>query len=87
MFENYIMDLNYGLFFSNERQWRKWSDENLVHVLSPNAYRTLSEAVDSFKWFSKAGEWEKNFPFWETCLMIYGGAFMMWLISKKLKKK
>lgn len=74
-------------FFSNERKWRKWSDEVLVHALSPNAYRSLSEAIDSFKWFSIAGEWEKNFPFWETSLMIYGGAFMMWLISKKLKKK
>ncbi|XP_015371781.1 PREDICTED: prostaglandin E synthase 2 [Diuraphis noxia] len=75
------------LDFDNERQWRKWSDDTLVHTLSPNAYRTLSEAIDSFKWFSIAGEWEKNFPFWETSLMIYGGAFMMWLISKKLKKK
>ncbi|KAE9532721.1 hypothetical protein AGLY_009802 [Aphis glycines] len=71
----------------NERKWRKWSDETLVHSLSPNAYRTLSEAIDSFKWFSIVGEWEKNFPIWETSLMVYGGAFMMWLISKKLKKK
>ncbi|XP_026823301.1 prostaglandin E synthase 2 [Rhopalosiphum maidis] len=75
------------LNFDNERKWRKWSDETLVHALSPNAYRTLSEAIDSFKWFSIVGEWEKNFPFWETSLMVYGGAFMMWLISKKLKKK
>jgi microsomal prostaglandin-E synthase 2 len=71
----------------NERKWRQWSDDVLVHSLSPNAYRTLSEAINSFKWFSIAGEWEKNFPIWETLLMVYGGAFMMWLISKKLKKK
>ncbi|XP_025196508.1 prostaglandin E synthase 2 [Melanaphis sacchari] len=73
--------------FENERKWRKWTDETLVHALSPNAYRTLSEAIDSFKWFSIVGEWEKNFPFWETIFMVYGGAFMMWIISKKLKKK
>lgn len=75
------------IFFSNERKWRQWSDDVLVHVLSPNAYRSLSEAIDSFKWFSIAGEWEKNFPVWETMFMIYGGAFMMWMISKQLKKK
>lgn len=81
------LKLLFFLRFSNERKWRQWCDDVLVHALSPNAYRSLSEAIDSFKWFSIAGEWEKNFPFWETSLMIYGGAFMMWLISKKLKKK
>ncbi|XP_050537640.1 prostaglandin E synthase 2 [Daktulosphaira vitifoliae] len=75
------------LKFDDERKWRKWSDEVLVHSLSPNAYRSLPEAIDSFKWFSVVGQWEKNFPLWETILMIYGGAFMMWIISKKLKKK
>ncbi|KAF6026109.1 Su(P) [Bugula neritina] len=28
-----------------EREWREWVDNNLVHILSPNAYRTLPEAV------------------------------------------
>ena len=28
-----------------ERKWRKWVDDSLVHVLSPNVYRTPSEAL------------------------------------------
>ena len=26
-----------------ERKWRKWVDDKLVHMLSPNVYRTPSE--------------------------------------------
>ena len=27
-----------------EREWRQWVDEKLVHTLPPNIYRSLSEA-------------------------------------------
>lgn len=27
-----------------EREWRQWVDDHLVHTLPPNIYRTLSEA-------------------------------------------
>lgn len=37
----------------DERKWRKWADEVLVHTLSPNVYRTLDEAYKTFNWFSE----------------------------------
>ncbi|XP_056640655.1 prostaglandin E synthase 2 [Diorhabda sublineata] len=72
---------------SEERKWRKWADNVLVHTLSPNVYRTKDEALQAFNWFSEVGEWEANFPIWERYLMIYVGASAMWLIGKKLKKR
>lgn len=70
-----------------ERKWRKWVDDVLVHTLSPNVYRTREEAVQAFNWFSQVGEWEKHFSAWERYLVIYVGAYAMWIIGKRLKKK
>ncbi|KAF5299666.1 hypothetical protein FQA39_LY11461 [Lamprigera yunnana] len=70
-----------------ERKWRKWTDDILVHTLSPNVYRTREEALQAFNWFSEVGEWEKHFPTWERYLIIYVGAFAMWMIGKRLKTR
>nr|CAD7574676.1 unnamed protein product [Timema californicum] len=70
-----------------ERKWRKWADDRLVHVLSPNVYRTKEEALQAFHWFSEVGEWDKHFSPWERSLVIYVGACAMWLIGKRLKKR
>lgn len=70
-----------------ERKWRKWVDDVLVHVLSPNVYRTPSEALQAFQWFSKVGSWEEHFATWERLLVVYVGAAAMFLIGKKLKRK
>lgn len=72
---------------SEERKWRTWTDEHLIHLISPNVYRTKSEALETFEWFSEAGEWDTNFPRWERNLMVYTGAAAMYLISKRLKKR
>nr|XP_018915501.1 PREDICTED: prostaglandin E synthase 2 [Bemisia tabaci] len=72
---------------AEERKWRQWADEVLVHTLSPNVYRSKDEALQAFNWFSEAGEWEKNFSTWERYLIIYVGAFVMYFIGKSLKKK
>nr|CAD7453143.1 unnamed protein product [Timema tahoe] len=72
---------------TEERRWRKWVDDRLVHVLSPNVYRTKEEALQAFHWFSEVGEWDKLFSPWERSLVIYVGACAMWLIGKRLKKR
>lgn len=44
------------IFISNsreEKQWREWADNELVHTLSPNVYRTRDEALQAFNWFSE----------------------------------
>ncbi|XP_012279551.1 prostaglandin E synthase 2 [Orussus abietinus] len=70
-----------------ERKWRQWADDVFVHTLSPNVYRTLDEAYETFNWFSKIGRWEEYFPAWERSVMVNVGAWAMWLISKRLKRK
>jgi microsomal prostaglandin-E synthase 2 len=71
----------------NERRWRAWADDHLVHLISPNVYRTGGEAFETFEWFSKAGQWDENFPKWERNLMVYVGAVAMYLISIKLRQR
>lgn len=47
----------------------------------------MDEALETFEWFSDAGEWDVNFPRWERNLMVYVGAAAMYLIGKRLKKR
>ena len=70
-----------------ERKWRQWVDTDFVHKLSPNVYRTPSEALAAFQWFDTAGDWVNHFSTWERYLVIYVGAAAMWLIGKRLKYK
>lgn len=73
--------------FMEEVKWRRWADETLVHTLSPNVYRTTEEALQAFTWFSEVGEWDKLFPAWERLLVVYVGAYAMYFIGKRLKKR
>lgn len=66
-----------------ENKWRKWVDDHLVHILSPNIYRTPSEALESFDYITSKG----NFSFMEKISVKYAGAGAMYFVSKKLKKK
>jgi hypothetical protein len=44
-----------------EEKWLAWVDGRLVHVLTPNIYRTAGEAVQAFDYITTAG----NFSFLE----------------------
>ncbi|XP_042433031.1 prostaglandin E synthase 2-like [Zingiber officinale] len=66
-----------------EAKWLRWVDDHLVHMLSPNIYRTTSEALESFDYIAKHG----NFSFTERFTVKYAGAAIMYMVSKKLKKK
>ncbi|GAB1604960.1 prostaglandin E synthase 2-like [Argonauta hians] len=74
-------------FLKNERKWRKWVDDTLVHTLSPNVYRTPSEALQAFKYFEQVGDWRNNFSRLECFFIVYIGATAMYFVSKILKKK
>ncbi|KAH1241319.1 Prostaglandin E synthase 2 [Glycine max] len=39
-----------------ETKWRRWVDNHLVHVLSPNIYRNTSEALESFEYITSNGK-------------------------------
>ncbi|KAI3464808.1 hypothetical protein Pfo_021471 [Paulownia fortunei] len=66
-----------------EKKWRGWVDNHLVHILSPNIYRSTSEALESFDYITSHG----NFSFTERITAKYAGAAAMYFVSKKLKKK
>ncbi|GLU12899.1 hypothetical protein SLE2022_295550 [Rubroshorea leprosula] len=66
-----------------EKKWRGWVDNHLVHVLSPNIYRNTSEALESFDYITKQG----NFSFSQKITVKYAGAAAMYFVSKNLKKK
>ncbi|KAE9550256.1 hypothetical protein FO519_006534 [Halicephalobus sp. NKZ332] len=70
-----------------EREWREWVDEHFIHLISPNVYRSWEEALETFRIFDRAGEWERNFSSIERYLAIYIGAMAMYGISKRLKKR
>jgi microsomal prostaglandin-E synthase 2 len=70
-----------------ERQWREWIDNKFIHVISPNVYCTLRQSLYTFRWFSKAGDWEEIFPWYERWFIVYAGAIVMRLVSIRLKKK
>ncbi|KAL5722867.1 prostaglandin-E synthase [Ranunculus cassubicifolius] len=68
---------------TEETKWRRWVDDHLVHMLSPNIYRNASEALESFDYITSHG----NFSFTEKLTAKYAGAVAMYFVSKKLKKR
>lgn len=74
---------DYDLNADEEKKWREWVDNHLVHVLSPNIYRTVLEALESFDYITTKG----NFSLYERLVAKYGGAAAMYFVSKRLKKK
>ncbi|XP_045160308.2 prostaglandin E synthase 2-like isoform X2 [Mercenaria mercenaria] len=70
-----------------ERKWRKWTDDILMHTISPNVYRTPSESLEAFHHFSEWGEWDKNFSTVSRLGVVYIGAFVMYFIGKLVKRR
>ncbi|KAM9857909.1 prostaglandin E synthase 2 [Aulostomus maculatus] len=66
-----------------EMKWRKWADSWLVHLISPNVYRTTDEALASFDYIVREGK----FGTFEGFFAKYVGAAAMFIISKRLKKR
>ncbi|KAL0979552.1 hypothetical protein UPYG_G00186470 [Umbra pygmaea] len=66
-----------------EIKWRKWADDWLVHLISPNVYRTSGEALASFDYIVHEGK----FGPYEGFFAKYVGAAAMYFISKRLKSR
>ncbi|XP_063001033.1 prostaglandin E synthase 2 [Elgaria multicarinata webbii] len=66
-----------------EMKWRKWADDWLVHLISPNVYRTPGEALASFEYIVHEGK----FGLVEGFFAKYVGATAMFFISKRLKSR
>ncbi|XP_063792577.1 prostaglandin E synthase 2 [Pseudophryne corroboree] len=66
-----------------EMKWRRWVDDWLVHLISPNVYRTPGEALASFDYIVQVG----NFGPVEGIFAKYIGATAMFVIGKRLKSR
>lgn len=66
-----------------EMKWRQWADDWLVHLISPNVYRTPSESLASFDYIVREGK----FGTFEGFFAKYVGAIAMFFISKRLKSR
>lgn len=64
-------------------KWRQWADDRLVHLISPNVYRTTGEALASFDYIVREGK----FGTVEGFFAKYVGAAAMFIISKRLKSR
>lgn len=69
--------------FREEMKWRQWADDWLVHLISPNVYRTTGEALASFDYIVREGK----FGTVEGFFAKYVGAAAMYIISKRLKTR
>lgn len=68
---------------TEEMKWRQWADDWLVHLISPNVYRTPAEALASFDYIVREGK----FGAVEATMAKYVGAAAMYFISKRLKSR
>ncbi|XP_072243322.1 prostaglandin E synthase 2 [Leuresthes tenuis] len=66
-----------------EMKWRQWADDWLVHLISPNVYRTTGEALASFDYIVREGK----FGAVEGFFAKYVGAAAMFVIAKRLKSR
>lgn len=68
---------------AKQEEWIRFADDELVQILPPNIYRTIPEALDSFKYITKVGK----FPAWKRYYLMLGGAVAMNIVAKKGMKK
>eukprot|EP00240_Pyramimonas_obovata_P005369 CAMPEP_0118934676 /NCGR_PEP_ID=MMETSP1169-20130426/13953_1 /TAXON_ID=36882 /ORGANISM="Pyramimonas obovata, Strain CCMP722" /LENGTH=387 /DNA_ID=CAMNT_0006877603 /DNA_START=73 /DNA_END=1237 /DNA_ORIENTATION=- len=69
---------------AEEQKWREWVDDRLVHVITPNIYRTVGESIQAFDYITTKG----NFTIVERYAAQVVGVTMMYALSKlRLKKK
>ncbi|XP_029467456.1 prostaglandin E synthase 2 isoform X2 [Rhinatrema bivittatum] len=68
---------------AEEMKWRQWADDWLVHLISPNVYRTPGEALASFDYIVREGK----FGALEGFFAKYVGAAAMFFVGKMLKRR
>ena len=56
---------------------------------SSTEYQTILRLflLQSFRWFSEAGDWENCMTTWSRLMCIYTGAVAMWAIGARLKHR
>lgn len=68
---------------SREREWLTWVDDHLIHLISPNIYRSPTESLQAFDYIVE----NAKFTAWQRMSIRYSGALAMYMVAKKIKKK
>lgn len=63
--------------------WLQWVDDHLIHLISPNIYRTPTESLQAFDYIAD----HAKFSSWQKFSVRYTGAAAMYFVGKKIKKK
>ena len=71
------------LLLREEREWRQWVDDHLVHALPPNIYRSLAEARQTMA--SVAGR--SNLTAFQQFLARNVASVALYIIGKRNAKK
>lgn len=63
--------------------WLAWVDDVVIHLISPNIYRTTGESLQAFEYIAD----NAKFTTWQRMSIRYSGAAAMYFVGKKIKKK
>lgn len=66
-----------------ESRWVRWVDDELIRLLTPNIYRTPSEALQTFGYIAD----NAKFTFLQRISIRYFGAGAMFMVARKKKKQ
>jgi microsomal prostaglandin-E synthase 2 len=66
-----------------EREWTDWVDDTLIHLISPNIYRSPTESLQAFEYIVD----NAKFTAWQRMSIRYSGAAAMYFVGRKIKKK
>jgi len=58
-----------------------------MHVITPNLYRTISEASSAVRHFAEVGGWKENLDTKQYWLIMNVGPYAMYILGKMLKSK
>lgn len=66
-----------------DQEWLTWVDDHLIHLISPNIYRSPTESLQAFEYIVD----NAKFTAWQRMSIRYSGALAMYMVGKKIKKK
>jgi microsomal prostaglandin-E synthase 2 len=77
-----LLPAQQSLDAEEEKKWRTWVYDRLVHVLTPNLYRSFGESWRSFDYLT-----QRNFASWTILPTKIAGTVAMVAVARMQKKK
>jgi microsomal prostaglandin-E synthase 2 len=67
----------------SDEEWLDWVDNHLIHLITPNIYRTAAESLQTFEYIAD----NAKFSAWQRFSVRYTGAAAMYFVGRKAKTK